>query len=141
MTAREYLRQYGQAVKKIRRLQGEYKERMKTVDAIRSPLAGDGIHTGAISKTVETQAVLLASKAEELKLAIVDAAVIRQDVFDTIQSIPEEVGAVLYARYIQLQRWDEVADSVNYSKRQVFRLHEEGLRIVGEIIDASESWH
>lgn len=141
MTAREYLRQYGIAVKRIRRLRGEYKEQTKLVDAIRSPLAGDGIHTGAISKTVERQAVMLASKAEELKLAIVDAAVIRQEVFDTIQSIPEEVGAVLYARYIQLKRWDDVADAVNYSKRQVFRLHEEGLRIVGEIIENDTSWH
>lgn len=128
MTAKEYLQQYADAARVVRRLRIEYEEELVLIDNIQSPLGGDGTpRTGAISKSVEDKAIRLADKALELKEAELEAIRIRQEVFDVINKIPGEPGEVLYFRYVQLKSWGEISDIVGYSKRHIGRLHAEGL--------------
>ena len=128
MTAKEYLQQYADAARVVRRLRIEYEEELDLIDNIHSPLSGDGTpRTGAISKSVENKAIRLADKALALKDAELEAIRIRQEVFDVINKIPGEAGEVLYLRYVQLKTWGEISDAVGYSKRHIGRLHAEGL--------------
>lgn len=131
MTAKEYLKQYEEAARLARRLKTEYDKEVELIDSISSPLGGDGTpHGGGISKATENKAIKLADKALELKDAELEAIRIRQKVFDVISTVPGEKGDVLYERYINLKSWDEVADSVGYSKRHARNLHDEALDIV-----------
>ena len=131
MTAKEFLQQYGEAVRIAERVKTEYDQEQDLIDSVRSALGGDGTpHGGGISKATENKAIKLADKALELKDAELEAIRIRQKVFDVIRTVPGEKGDVLYERYINLKSWDEVADSVGYSKRHARNLHDEAIDIV-----------
>lgn len=131
MTAKEFLQQYGEAVRITERIKNEYDQEQDLIDSVRSALGGDGVpHDGGISKATENKAIKLADKALELKDAELEAIRIRQKVFDVIRTVPGEKGDVLYERYINLKSWDEVADSVGYSKRHARNLHDEAIDIV-----------
>ncbi len=131
MTAKDFLQQYGEAVRIAEMIKTEYDQEQDLIDSVRSDLGGDGTpHGGGISKATENKAINLADKALELKDAELEAISIRQKVFDVIRTVPGEKGDVLYERYINLKSWDEVADSVGYSKRHARNLHDEAIDIV-----------
>ena len=135
MTAKEYLGQYKEAEKTVRSIRAEYLEQMEQVDNIRSSLGGDGLpRSGDIYKKVEAQAVRLAEKAEKLLQAEADALAIRQKVFRTVQRVPGDPGEVLRERYVNLLKWEEIADVLGWSERNVFYLHDKGLEIVEDLI-------
>lgn len=137
MTAKEYLQQYKEMTKVIDRVRAEYEEEMEQIDSIRSALGGDGLpRSGEVSKKVETDAIRLAEKAEELVQAEVLALEIRQNIVQTINKVPGSLADILRERYINLQLWEDVADSVGYSMRRTFELHREGLDAVDRIINA-----
>ena len=136
MTAKEYLQQYGDAVRVAERIKTEYQEELELICSIKSSLGGDGTPRGGnISKSTETKALRLADKATELQDAELEAIRIRQEVFDVIRKIPGEKGDVLYQRYINLKSWEEVADAVGYSVRQVHYLHHDGLEEIQHCIE------
>ena len=131
MTAKEFLQQYGEAVRIAEMIKTEYDQEQDLIDSVRSALGGNGVpHGGGISKATENKAIKLADKALELKDAELEAISIRQKVFDVIRTVQGEKGDVLYERYINLKSWDEVADSVGYSKRHARNLHDEAIDIV-----------
>lgn len=134
MTAREFLRRYKAAVIKADLLREEYKEQERIIDTIRSPLGGDGIHTGRITKTVEEQAVRLALRAERYKEAQLEAIRIRQEIVEALKRLEPYAAAVLYNRYILFLPWEEVATAVGYSLSQIYRLHRDGLQQVETVI-------
>ncbi len=136
MTIRDYLRQYAEAERVVRLLKTEYEKELDLIDAIRSPLGGDGTpHSGGVSKTVENRAIRLADKAGELKQAELDAIRIRQEIYNAIRCVPGEAGSVLYERYINLKSWGEVAKAVGYSKRQAHNLEQQGLNQMKHFIE------
>lgn len=131
MTAKEYLQQYGEAVRIAERLKTEYDQELLKIDAVRSTLGGDGTpHGTGISRATEDKAIRLADKALELKDAELEAVRIRQEVFDLIRTVPGEKGDVLYERYINLKSWGEVAAAVGYSKSRTHDLHNEALDMI-----------
>ena len=131
MTAKEYLEQYGEAVRVINRIQAEYDKQLELIDSVRSPLGGDGSpHGGSVSKDAENKATKLADKSLELMDAQIEAIRIRQRVFDVVNQIPGVRGDVLYERYINLRSWDEVARAVGYSRSRVDDFHNEALGLI-----------
>lgn len=134
MTAREYLEQYKEAELKVEQLRIEYRKQLEKADTIRSPLDSDGSqHSGSVSNTTAERAVRLADKAMELKEAEADALEIRQEIYNTVRQVQGEKGAILYERYINLKKWEDVADAVGYSERHVYNLHDEALEEVRKI--------
>ena len=139
MTAKEYLRQYEYAVKRIKRLEEEYSKEQLLIDAVRSLSDNDGMpHGSGISKPTENKAVRLADKSLRLIQAKLDAIAIRQEIFDTIDSIDGTEGDVLYEKYINLKTWEQVCVDINYSWMQTHRYHRRALDIVQKIIDGIE---
>ena len=74
MTAKEFLRQYEYADRKVRRLETEYHDELIMVDAIRSASDNDGMpHGSGISKPTEEKALRIADK----HLRLIDKVVSR----------------------------------------------------------------
>ena len=135
MTAREFLEQYKEAERTVTKLRTEYLEQMEQVDNIRSALGGDGMpRSGEVSKKVESQAVKLAEKAEELLQAEADALALRQKVFRVVSAVPGDPGDVLHERYVNLRKWTQVAEILGYSEENCYKLHNKGLDMVEEVI-------
>lgn len=138
MTAKEYLKQYEYAHKKAERLREEYEAEMLKVDAVRSLSDNDGMpHGSNISKPTEDKAIRLADKALRWQQAELDAIEIRQQVFETIYDIPDVEGDVLYQRYINLRKWEEICVLLNYSWKGIHLVHRRALNIVEGLIKST----
>lgn len=136
MTAKEYLKQYEYAEKRIHRLEEEYEAEQLLIDAVRSVSDNDGMpHGSGISKPTEEKATRLADKLQRLEKARREAVRIRQDVFDMIEAVGGDEADVLYQRYILLKTWDKVCESVYYSWFKVNQLHHSALDKVEKIIN------
>ena len=136
MTAKEYLRQYEYATRKVKRLEAELEEETLLIDAVRSVSDNDGMpHGSGISKPTEERAIRLADKRLRLVQARLDAVEIRQNVYDAIERIGGDEADVLYQRYILLKTWDKVCESVYFSWFKVNQLHHSGLEKVDKIIN------
>lgn len=137
MTAKEYLRQYEEAVRKERRSRAEYERELELIDSVRSTLGGDGMpHGSGVSRKVEDQAIRLADKAMQWKMDELDAIRIRQEVYETISRIKDVEGDILYHRYIELAKWEHVCVLVNLSWYSVHDHHKRALRAVQDLIDS-----
>ena len=135
MTAKEYLQQYREALLLAQRLRSEYNKESELLDSIRSPLGSDGQpHGTGVSSPSENKAVRLAEKLTEYEEAEAEAIAIKRHVLRTINKVPGDPGAVLYERYINLKTWSQIADELHFSDRQCYRLRNEGLDIVDEIL-------
>lgn len=131
MTAKEYLKQYEYAVDRVRRYEEEYQNELTLIDAVRSLSDNDGMpHGSGISKPTEDKAIRLADRALRLTEARLEAIRIRQDVFDLIDSIDGIEGDVLYQRYINLHKWEEVCVMLHYSWQGIHLIHRRALAIV-----------
>lgn len=136
MTAREYLRQYRDATRLADLLREEYNKEAELIDSVRSTLGGDGLpHGNGISKSVENRAIRLSEKFLEWKTAELDAIQIRQRVFDTISGIPGVEGEVLYERYINLRKWEEICVLIHMSWNGTHKAHKRALVIVQNRLD------
>ena len=133
MTAKEFLKQYEYADRKVRRLETEYHDELLMVDAIRSASDNDGMpHGTGISKPTEDKAIRLADKHLRLIDARLEALAKRQEVFDLVNSIEGIEGDVLYERYINLRKWEDICVIIHVSWRQTHRLHGRALRAIEE---------
>ena len=131
MTAKEYLKQYEYADRRVRRLEQEYEQEMLMVDAIRSASDNDGMpHGNSISKPTEDRAIRLADRKLRLVQARLDALEVRQDIFDLINDIEGIEGDVLYERYIKLHKWEEICVLLHYSWQGIHLVHRRALAIV-----------
>lgn len=135
MTAKQFLKQYEEADKKARRLKAEYEAECILIDAIRSSSDNDGMpHGSNIGRPTEDKAIRLQDKALKWRAAELKAIEIRQTVFDVIRDIEGVPGEVLYHRFILLESWDVVCDSVNYTWPTVRKYWHKGETIVEEKI-------
>ena len=138
MTAKEYLKQYEYAHKKAERLREEYETELLKIDAVRSLSDNDGMpHGSNISKPTEDKAIRLADKALKWQQAELDAIEIRQEVFETIYNIPDIEGDVLYQRYINLRKWEEICVMLHYSWKGIHLVHRRALNLVDELIKST----
>lgn len=119
MNAKEYLRQYEYATRRVYRLEKELEEEYLLIDSVRSLSDLDGLPHGTnVSRPVEERAVRIVDKAAELYDARIEALELRQEVFETIMSIDKKDGLacdVLYERYIHLKPWNKVCETVCYT--------------------------
>lgn len=136
MTVKEYLRQYETAEKIARRLRTEYETQLIMIDNIKSPSNTDGMpHGSGISNRTEQAALRLVEAAERYKGAEVEALKKRQQVFELIWNVPGLKGDILYERYINLRRWDDIADLLHVSRRHVTRLHGDVLIELKDVLE------
>lgn len=133
MNAKEYLKQYEHAARKAARCRKEYEQEMIRIDAVRSLSDNDGMpHGSGINKPTEDKAIRLAAKAIEWKNAELDAIETRQRIFQIVSEIPGIEGDVLFAKYIELMRWDSIAEALHYSTQGIYRVHGRALQLVNE---------
>lgn len=131
MTAKEFLRQYEYADRRVRRLEAEYQDELIMVDAIRSASDNDGMpHGSGISKPTEDKALRLTDKRLRLIEARTEAVEKRQAVFDLINGIDGIEGDLLFERYVKLRKWEEICVLLNYSWQGVHKVHRRALVIV-----------
>ena len=137
MKAKEYLRQYEDLNRKALRYKSEYETESEKIDAIGSTLSSEAgmPHGTGISRRTEDKAIRLADAALKWKTAELEAIGKRQEIFDLIAGISGVEGDILYERYINLHKWEEVCVLIHMSWNGTHRAHRRALAIVQELLD------
>lgn len=139
MKAKEFLKQYKEAMDLVVKYENEYNEAVENIDAIGSTLSGDGQpHGTGISRKTENKAIDLVTAKEKWAQAKLDAFRIRQEVVNLIIDIPSIEGKVLYERYINLLTWEQIAEKLFYSYTGIFYAHNRALDIVDKRLSQNE---
>ena len=134
MTAKEYLRRYEYADLRAKRYEEEYRLEHELIGSI--SINYDGMpHGTGITRKTENEALRLAEKAERCVEARLDAIRIRQEVFDFISDIDDYEGEILFQRYVNLLKWEEVCVAVHLSWYAVHDHHRKALAIVQKRLD------
>lgn len=137
MKAKEYLRQYEELNRIALRYKTEYQVEVERIDAIGSTLASDGQpHGTGTSRKTEDKAIRLADKAMAWKEVELQAIEKRQEIFELIVGIKGVEGEILYERYINLHKWEEVCVLVHMSWHGAHQAHRRALAIVQSILDS-----
>lgn len=133
LKAQDYMKQYEDAVRRVRQCEEQLEREELSVDAIRSTSDNDGMpHGFGISNPTADKAVRLVDKGMNLFDARDRARAIQREVFEVAYSIGGVEGDVLIERYIKLKDWDDVCDAVGYGWSQTHSYHRIGLDKVAD---------
>lgn len=132
--AKRFLRQYQVAKAKVTLIENEIAKLAQEIDAIKA--IGDGLPRGTeISDRTGNIATKLADKTIDLVQARGEAMEIMHEIAVTINEMenPAQI-CLLWMRYIDGASWDEIAVALNYSRRQLLRIHARALIMFERVI-------
>ena len=137
MTAKEYLKQYEDYDRRAQRYKAEYLNELDKIDAIGSTLSGEpGMpHGTGISRKTEDKAIRLADAALAYQSAALLAIEKRQEIFEFIVDIKGIEGELLYERYINLRKWEEICVLCHMSWNGIHKAHRRALTTVQAMLD------
>jgi len=137
MTAKKYLTM-------VRVLEQRVKNRIEQLDEIRqmrtaigSPsLTGDAVQTSHTGEAPYAKAVeKIADLEDELRLEILGYIETKNRIIGEIDEIEDPLlCAVLTRRYVQYQRFEQIAFEMHYSFKYILNLHQKALKIFGEMM-------
>lgn len=93
-----------------------------------SPNSATSTMADAIGKIVDLQA--------EINQDIDELVDLKREISTTIKAVPDtELQTILEKRYLCFQSWEQIAASMSYEIRWLYRLHGKALEAVKSIID------
>lgn len=126
--AKDYFAQIRKTDRLIQRLTA-------TVNTLRSGLTSqsyelkpDKVQTSGPKDTLGETIVKIMSLEEDINTRIDELVSMKQEAFTMINRIPDlDQQNILIGRYIQLKKWEDISEELNYSMQWVFELHGKGL--------------
>ena len=127
MTAKEYLQQYGQAMRRTRAISDHLAELRAIAENLRTEDGHRVELDAAVANLVDTERKTV---AEITRLCRIET-----EVSCTIGRMPEPYRTLLYERYINGKTWEQIAVDMHYSYRGVTKMHGKALQAVKECIE------
>ena len=93
--------------------------------------------TGTVSRKVEDGAVKLVALAEELDRLIDQYVDYKQKVDDVLETLPDREYGVLHRYYIRYMTLEQIAEAMDYSTTHIWRIKENGLKILEDVIECN----
>lgn len=137
MTLVEYLEQYRAIQRKIKRLEDrleiERTRAERTTKALSFIPKEPGYRDdGLLARLADTGRMYKKKYNAALRL--------QREIEDFIEAIPDALSQqILRMRFIDLLKWEEIADALSYSLRQTMRLYVKALESAGEIWNREET--
>jgi len=133
MTAKEYLQQAFTIRRLIKAKESRIQELRDMTERVGQSLSGDGVRVQT-SPRRDPMGDLIATLVDLERECLDDYArllALQSEIENAINSVERhEYRLVLYERYINLKRWDDIAEDNNYGYRHVYRLHDEALAVI-----------
>jgi len=124
MDAKEYLNQYETSQRKLKTLQQEIKYESEKLKGFSSELHSD-------DKSIS----LIKSHIYKLKCLEEEHEIICNDVLSKVRLVPDTKGVILYKRYIELTKWEDIAEQLSYSEKNVYHIHSQALDYLQNMLD------
>lgn len=131
---KEYLRQIRLFDICIRQKEAELAAMRSEIENMSAAVTGERVQTSAkdkmsekVSHIVDLEAIIIQDKEKFLRM--------KDRIINEIQSLDNSVYVdILYKRYVEYKQLEEIAVEMNYSYRQVLRLH-------GFALQEFKRWH
>ena len=93
-----------------------------------SQLKQDKVQTSGPKNTLEETITKIIDLEAKINARIDELVSMKQEAFTMINRIPDlDQQNILIGRYIQLKKWEDISEELNYSMQWVFELHGKGL--------------
>lgn len=125
---KRYLRQYGKAVRTVKRLEQRIEE-LRMNKELPAALASDGMPHGHTIKDLSDYIVRLEEREKAYADQIGRRICLYEEISDKIDTVQnEDERDVLFLRYVKQLDWEDVAKEMNMSLRKVYYLHGQALK-------------
>ena len=142
MTAKEYLMQIRILDARCRSLESEIEAIRAETATLRSPWPDGQPHGTNVGDPVGTQASKLADQLNRLEEQLLKNKgrlwLKRMEIVETIGRVQDaDCNRLLYMRYIENRKWEEIAVELGYTYRWVTSIHGNALKKIDEIRNSS----
>lgn len=127
MTPKEYLQQYGAAMRRTRAISDHLAELRAIAENLRTEDGHRVELDAAVANLVDTERKV---SAEVAKLCHLET-----EIACTIDRMQEPYRTLLYERYINGKTFEQIAVALNYSYRQATRIHGNALNLVKDVLE------
>lgn len=128
MTAKEYLRQLWQLDREIN-IKYQELEQLRASIGIKAMHRDDVINSGSTSDPVAETVTRIIAMEEHINRKIDKLIDLRKIITEQIDAMDSRVFRnILTCRYVLMQNWDDVAESVGYERRYCIKLHGRALQ-------------
>lgn len=133
MTAKEYLNRVRRQNYILKQTEKELNEIRADILTLRASSLSEHVSGSKNSDTADKY-IRLESYMEKVNAEWDKLIDMRNAAKDLIGTMPDPMHrAVLYARYINGQRWEDIAMDVHYSWKGIFKLHGQALRVFDQM--------
>lgn len=124
---KEYLKRYHAAVLAEKEIQEEMDQ--LRMDKMFPGMIQDGMPHGSSCGDLSAYAVQLEELMDNLKAQMEQRIRLRKEITQKIEEMPDETEkTVLRLRYIRWLRWEQIAEKMGYSFRNITRIHGKALQ-------------
>ena len=136
MTAKEYLSQIRKCDNQINNKLAEIKRLREFATSITSTLKEDVVQSGSGGKSRVAEAVDKIVDLEREINADIDKLVdLKREIMTVIDQLEAPFCDLLYKRYFQFMKWEEIAVDMHYTYQWVCELHGKALLKVKDLIE------
>ena len=129
MSIKDELKQYRFKVLQVDRTLEEYQMFKTRAEKMTSIISEVSAHTNKVSNKVGDNAVIMADLEVKYKTAWQEAELERLALTDKIKNVDEPYRTILFMRYVQGKTFENIADAIGYSYKQILRLHGQALNL------------
>lgn len=128
MTTKEYLEQPKALDREIDAMVVQLSALRALSTRVTSLLSGMPRTTGGNPQALENTIVRIVVMEHQIDDAIDRLLLLKHEVMDTVQLLPDkECQELLIRRYLGNCSWSDIAATMNYSERYIFKLHDKAL--------------
>lgn len=91
-------------------------------------------NTGMVSQTMQNAVINLIMLASEIDKLIDQYIDYKNEVIGVLEQLPEAEYGVLHRYYIRYMTWEQVAEDMGYSVRQIMRIRRNSLKNLENVI-------
>ena len=128
MTAKEYLNRVRRQYYLVKQMEGELTAVKADILALKASSMAERV-SGTKESDIADKYIRLERYFDTVNAEWDKLIDMRIEAKTMIKMLPDETQqAVLYARYINCSRWEDIAAGMNYSWKHIFRLHGKALQ-------------
>ena len=121
---KEELMQYHTIKTEIKQLQEKVQELEERKTSIKSQVITDMPVGNGESMDLLTILTIIEDTQEKLRMKSIELLDVMNEIEETIENIDDSLErCILRARYLHHKKWEEICVELNYSWRQIHRLH------------------
>ena len=136
MTVKEYLKQAFILNKIIKAKQSRIQDLRETQSSVRTPNLGVRVQTSRKADPIGDITAVIIDLINECQKDIARLLDLQREIESLINRVErQDYRLILYERYVNLKRWEDIAWDNNYSLRMVHKLHGFGLNLLKECIE------